>query len=101
MASGFGLNGGMLAQQCDSRFYPACPSRCYPFWQELLSCYVINSADGVEGKQKCLGATEDYYECLHHGKEQSRMKAMEIAYRKSEAQQAKESAEKSQSQSSS
>lgn len=46
------------------------PSRCFPFWQELLSCYVINSSDDdVEGKKKCAPAMEDYYECLHHRKE--------------------------------
>src|SRR5699024_2019567 len=44
-------------------------SRCYPFWQELLGCYVINSAEGEAGKKKCAGAMEDYYECLHHKKE--------------------------------
>ena len=46
-------------------------SRCFPFWQELLACYVVNStADGDdEGKKKCIFALEDYYECLHHRKE--------------------------------
>jgi len=46
------------------------PSRCFPFWQELLSCYVINGGeeDG-SGKKKCVPAMEDYYECLHHRKE--------------------------------
>ena len=46
-------------------------SRCFPFWQELLACYVVNStADGDdEGKKKCVFALEDYYECLHHRKE--------------------------------
>lgn len=46
------------------------PSRCFPFWQELLGCYVVNSADeDGKGKAKCGPALEDYYECLHHKKE--------------------------------
>ncbi len=46
------------------------PSRCFPFWQEVLACYVVNtSADDDTGKRKCAPALEDYYECLHHRKE--------------------------------
>lgn len=46
------------------------PSRCFPFWQEVLACYVVNtSADDVSGQAKCQPALEDYYECLHHRKE--------------------------------
>jgi len=46
------------------------PSRCFPFWQELLACYVVNtSAEDDSGKKKCAPALEDYYECLHHKKE--------------------------------
>lgn len=45
------------------------PGRCYPFWQEVLGCYVVNSGEGEAGKQKCTPALEDYYECLHHRKE--------------------------------
>lgn len=45
------------------------PSRCFPFWQELLGCYVVNAGEGEAGKKKCLGALDDYYECLHHKKE--------------------------------
>lgn len=50
------------------------PSRCFPFWQELLACYVVNTdtAEG-EGKSKCGPALEDYYECMHHKKEVSKM----------------------------
>ncbi|KAG7007512.1 hypothetical protein G7Y79_00009g026210 [Physcia stellaris] len=56
MASGFGLAGG--------------PSRCFPFWQELLACYVVNTeTDDIQGAKKCIPALEDYYECLHHKKE--------------------------------
>ncbi len=48
-------------------------SRCFPFWQELLACYIVNStSDGDEsGKLRCVPALEDYYECLHHTKEVS------------------------------
>lgn len=46
------------------------PSRCFPFWQELLACYVVNTnTDDVKGAKVCLPALEDYYECLHHRKE--------------------------------
>jgi NADH dehydrogenase (ubiquinone) Fe-S protein 5 len=46
------------------------PGRCFPFWQELLGCYAVNSAeDDGKGKAKCGPALEDYYECLHHKKE--------------------------------
>ncbi|KAI4128317.1 MAG: hypothetical protein LQ341_006689, partial [Variospora aurantia] len=56
MSSGYGLNGG--------------PSRCFPFWQELLACYVVNTnTDDVKGAKICVPALEDYYECLHHRKE--------------------------------
>jgi len=81
MSSGYGLNGG----ECDyagqwRRFEPQSmseeltdapgPSRCFPFWQELLACYVVNtSAEDDSGKKKCAPALEDYYECLHHKKE--------------------------------
>ncbi|KAH8887359.1 hypothetical protein GQ53DRAFT_749839 [Thozetella sp. PMI_491] len=72
MASGYGLNGG--------------PSRCFPFWQELLACYVVNtSAQDDSGKKKCAPALEDYYECLHHKKEVARVNALQTAYRKAEA----------------
>ncbi|CAD0031889.1 unnamed protein product [Aureobasidium pullulans] len=56
MSSGYGLTGG--------------PGRCFPFWQEMLACYVVNtnSEDG-SGKKKCAPMLEDYYECLHHRKE--------------------------------
>ncbi|CRK45464.1 hypothetical protein BN1723_006630, partial [Verticillium longisporum] len=69
MASGFGAHGG--------------PSRCFPFWQELLGCYVVNTTeeDG-KGKAKCGAALEDYYECLHHKKEAARTRALQAAYRK-------------------
>jgi hypothetical protein len=46
------------------------PSRCFPFWQEVLACYVVNTtSDDDSGKRKCMPVLEDYYECLHHKKE--------------------------------
>ncbi|TVY16068.1 NADH dehydrogenase [ubiquinone] iron-sulfur protein 5-A [Lachnellula arida] len=72
MSSGYGLSGGQ--------------SRCFPFWQEVLACYVVNtSSDDDSGKRKCAPVLEDYYECLHHKKEASRVQALQTAYRKSEA----------------
>ncbi|KAH0363819.1 hypothetical protein KCU65_g7153, partial [Aureobasidium melanogenum] len=69
MSSGYGLTGG--------------PGRCFPFWQEMLACYVVNtnSEDG-SGKKKCAPMLEDYYECLHHRKEAARVHALQSAYRK-------------------
>ncbi|EKG17474.1 Protein of unknown function DUF3176 [Macrophomina phaseolina MS6] len=73
MASGFGLNGG--------------PSRCFPFWQEVLACYVTNSnADNTTGKSKCLAPLDDYYECLHHKKEHAKTFALQAAIRKAEVE---------------
>ncbi|KAK3660021.1 hypothetical protein LTR56_000947 [Elasticomyces elasticus] len=73
MASGFGLTGG--------------PSRCFPFWQEVLACYVVNTnSDDDSGKHKCKPVLEDYYECLHHKKEATKIAALQAAYRRKEAQ---------------
>ncbi|KAL8939155.1 MAG: hypothetical protein Q9216_003509 [Gyalolechia sp. 2 TL-2023] len=81
MASGFGLNGG--------------PSRCFPFWQELLACYVVNTnTDDVTGAKKCAPALEDYYECLHHRKEKARVEELQRAYRRAEAAYPRENAPK-------
>ncbi|KAJ5487766.1 hypothetical protein N7530_002066 [Penicillium desertorum] len=80
MASGYGNNGG--------------PGRCYPFWQEVLGCYVVNSGDGASGKKKCVPALDDYYECLHHRKEALRTMKMQAAYRKAEAAHPRENAPK-------
>lgn len=45
-------------------------SRCFPFWQEVLACYVVNTnSEDDSGKVKCKPVLEDYYECLHHKKE--------------------------------
>lgn len=47
-------------------------SQCFPFWQDLLACYVMNTnSSSDEGKWKCVPQRDDYYECLHHSKEVS------------------------------
>lgn len=78
MSSGFGLNGGknlhiwaytILEPQWLTAFVTG-PSRCFPFWQEVLACYVVNTnTEDDSGKKKCVPVLEDYYECLHHKKE--------------------------------
>ncbi|KAI4275092.1 MAG: hypothetical protein LQ337_003464 [Flavoplaca oasis] len=79
MASGYGLAGG--------------PSRCFPFWQELLACYVVNTnTDDVTGAKKCVPALEDYYECLHHRKERARAIELQRAYRRAEVAHPRENA---------
>ncbi|KAL1584990.1 hypothetical protein WHR41_06221 [Cladosporium halotolerans] len=73
MSSGFGLTGG--------------PSRCFPFWQDVLACYVVNTTtEDDSGKKKCGGPLEDYYECLHHRKEAAKISALQAAYRRKEAE---------------
>jgi hypothetical protein len=79
MASGYGLNGGRLStwpqlislgSVADDEDPVSGPGRCFPFWQELLACYVVNTnAEDDSGKSKCAPMLEDYYECLHHKKE--------------------------------
>ncbi|CAZ80263.1 unnamed protein product [Tuber melanosporum] len=56
--------------------------KCFPFWQDLLSCYVVNtgSATSDEGKWKCVPQRDDYYECLHHKKEIRKTQAIKAAY---------------------
>lgn len=52
-------------------------SRCFPFWQEVLACYVVNTnSDDMSGKKKCAPVLEDYYECLHHKKEVRRPRTL-------------------------
>ncbi|OBT64043.1 hypothetical protein VE03_06675 [Pseudogymnoascus sp. 23342-1-I1] len=81
MSSGYGLNGGS--------------SRCFPFWQEVLACYVVNTnSDDTSGKRKCQPVLEDYYECLHHKKEAHRVGAIQAAYRKHQASNPREDAPK-------
>jgi NADH dehydrogenase (ubiquinone) Fe-S protein 5 len=72
MASGFGLNGGKYINELasDISIDTPGPSRCFPFWQEVLACYVVNTSEtDTSGRAKCQPALEDYYECLHHRKE--------------------------------
>ena len=58
------------AQHADHLCPPTGPSRCFPFWQDVLACYVVNtSTEDDSGKKKCSPVLEDYYECLHHRKE--------------------------------
>lgn len=83
MSSGYGLTGGMLVPPRPdlslvsigvagvlTPFILTGVSRCFPFWQEVLACYVVNTtSDDDSGKKKCHPVLEDYYECLHHKKE--------------------------------
>ncbi|KAF7506070.1 hypothetical protein GJ744_012317 [Endocarpon pusillum] len=80
MASGYGLTGGV--------------SRCFPFWQEYLACYVVNQNENPRETKACVPVLEDYYECLHHRKEAARARAMQKAYRKAEAAHPRENAPK-------
>ncbi|TKA66718.1 hypothetical protein B0A49_04768 [Cryomyces minteri] len=79
MSSGYGLAGG--------------PSRCFPFWQEVLACYVVNTTnEDASGKKKCAPVLEDYYECLHHKKEAAKVRALQHAYRKAQSSQPRDDA---------
>lgn len=104
-----------------NNFNFAGPSRCFPFWQEVLACYVVNTnSEDDSGKRKCTPVLEDYYECLHHKKEVScvqapcinpnhftiqlltswrlsqatRVRALQRAYRKAEASNPRDDAPK-------
>ncbi|CAM6081692.1 unnamed protein product [Calypogeia fissa] len=57
MASGFGIHGGK--------------GRCYDFWMDFSECM---SRCAVPAE--CAAAREDYFECLHHRKEYSRVDAI-------------------------
>ncbi|KAL8753264.1 MAG: hypothetical protein Q9184_005472 [Pyrenodesmia sp. 2 TL-2023] len=79
----------------DLRLVSKGPSRCFPFWQELLACYVVNTnTEDVSGAIKCVPVLEDYYECLHHRKEKARVAELQRAYRRSEASHPRENAPK-------
>ncbi|KAK5940365.1 hypothetical protein PMZ80_007785 [Knufia obscura] len=81
MASGYGIHGGT--------------SRCFPYWQEYMACYVMTKDDPVaREKGPCLPRLEDYYECLHHKKEYARARAMQEALRKAERAHPRENAPK-------
>lgn len=76
MASGYGLTGGQSQPKELSLRTPIAdgtspgPGRCFPYFQELLACYVINGdSENPRQRAKCMPALEDYYECLDHRKE--------------------------------
>lgn len=80
MASGFGMHGGEFTGVLTDTSITEPRlivmrlgiGRCFPFWQEVMACYVMNtSAEDISGKKKCSPVLEDYYECLHHRKEVS------------------------------
>ena len=55
----------MEAQHCRLTRHSG-PGRCWPFWQEVLACYVVNAdAENPKGLRKCAPATEDYMEYVH------------------------------------
>ncbi|CZS93171.1 hypothetical protein WAI453_000870 [Rhynchosporium graminicola] len=98
MASGYGLTGvatDLLSslvvvlvqiQIPDQTSLKLLPRLCFPFWQEVLACYVVNTtAEDDSGKKICRPVLEDYYECLHHKKEATRVRALQQAYRKAAA----------------
>ncbi|KAF8243447.1 hypothetical protein K440DRAFT_561711, partial [Wilcoxina mikolae CBS 423.85] len=54
---------------------------CFPYWQDLLGCYIVNTSDGsTEGRWRCIPQKSDYIECLHHNKEAAKTKAIRAAY---------------------
>ncbi|KAH7555414.1 hypothetical protein BM1_07037 [Bipolaris maydis] len=84
--SGTGTNATSNDTDHTTRILDRRPSRCFPFWQEVLACYTTNTnAEDDSGKAKCAPVLEDYYECLHHKKEAARTLALQAAYRKAEA----------------
>ncbi|KAF5621220.1 NADH:ubiquinone oxidoreductase subunit [Fusarium sp. NRRL 52700] len=106
MASGYGMNGGKSTKGAPrprttsqtflgltaSSWTPGV-GRCFPFWQEVMGCYVVNTtAADDSGKKKCGLVLEDYYECLHHKKEHARALAMQAAYARSESATARDDA---------
>ncbi|KAL3679311.1 hypothetical protein R1sor_022267 [Riccia sorocarpa] len=54
MASGFGIHGGK--------------GRCYDTWMDFSECMSRCAEPG-----DCAALREDYFECLHHRKEYSRI----------------------------
>ncbi len=54
----------------NNHLFPSGQSRCFPFWQEVLACYVVNTnSEDISGAGKCVPVLMDYYECLHHKRE--------------------------------
>ncbi len=65
--------------------------RCFAFWQEFQKCYVQ-----ADTPSDCIGAKEDYLECLHHTKEIARAKEIKdtwIARQAKDAHAAREKGE--------
>ncbi|CAO1613967.1 unnamed protein product [Jaminaea pallidilutea] len=75
MASGYGFKGG--------------PSRCFSFWQEFQKCYAQ-----AEGPSDCVAQSDDYLECLHHGKEIARTREVKEHFIRQELHKIKEQREK-------
>nr|POE88151.1 hypothetical protein CFP56_11380 [Quercus suber] len=87
------LCGSSLQYTSTEQLWHPGPSRCFPFWQEVLACYVVNTnSEDDSGKSKCRPVLEDYFECLHHRKEAAKTRALQAAYRKREASSARDDA---------
>ena len=50
---------------------PDGPEQCFPYWQDLLSCYILNTTgdSAADARWRCSPQKGDYVECLHRGKE--------------------------------
>mmetsp|Transcript_7466 Transcript_7466/g.10837 ORF Transcript_7466/g.10837 Transcript_7466/m.10837 type:complete len:84 (+) Transcript_7466:134-385(+) len=59
MTSGFGVKGGL--------------GRCYPFFAEYKECL---KGETSREAMTCVPQVEDYFECLHHKKENAMVKAV-------------------------
>lgn len=82
------LNDGFTSQQSGFSFKGGRP-RCFAFWQEFQKCYA--SADTPSD---CIGAKEDYLECLHHTKEIARAKEIKDHWIQRQAKEAHAAREK-------
>jgi NADH dehydrogenase (ubiquinone) Fe-S protein 5 len=65
MSSGFGFNSGK--------------GRCFGEFQRYIECYTNAS---TEHPTQCTPHAEDYFECLHHKKEKTRVAAIRKQYLK-------------------
>ncbi|KAJ1645312.1 hypothetical protein LPJ64_003088 [Coemansia asiatica] len=63
MASGIGYRG---------------TNRCFPFWEDFQQCYFSSKQ---ESRSDCVGARDDYLECLHHFKEIARVRTIQAVER--------------------
>ncbi|PVU96806.1 hypothetical protein BB559_002253 [Furculomyces boomerangus] len=64
MASGFGYSG---------------QNRCFTFFQDFEKCYLLAPQDN---KSECLLKKEDYMECLHHYKEEAKVRIIQTTERR-------------------